>query len=57
MTHDEFIRFKGQMRSHKFPAQNADGFHLQKPHQAPQSPNMTMKTNSRNQYRGHGRGQ
>lgn len=28
-----------------------------KPHQAPQAPNMSMKTNSLNQYRGHGRGQ
>ncbi len=57
MTHDEFIRFKGQTRTQKFPAQHADGFHLRKPSQAPQSPTNTMKTNAKNQYRGHGRGQ
>jgi hypothetical protein len=56
-TRDDFIQFKGQTRSQKFPAQYAQGFHLNKPNQAPQAPNMTMKTNARNQYRGHGRGQ
>ena len=38
-------------------AQPAESFHLRKPSQAPQSPTVSMKTNSRNQYRGHGRGQ
>jgi len=56
-SRDDYIRFKGQTRSQKFPAQYAEGFHLEKPQQAPQAPNNSMKTNAKNQYRGHGRGQ
>jgi hypothetical protein len=51
MTHDEFIQFKGRTRTQRFQP------HLQRPNQAPQAPNNSMKTNAKNHYRGHGRGQ
>jgi hypothetical protein len=52
-TRNEFVQFNGQLRMQRFtpPKQGS------KPNQAPQVPNMTMKTNAYNQYRGHGRGQ
>jgi hypothetical protein len=51
MTHDEFIQFKGRTRLQRFQPQH------QHPNQAPQAPNISMKTNAKNNYRGHGRGQ
>jgi hypothetical protein len=51
MTHDEFIQFKGRTRVQRFQPLQAN------PNQAPQVPNRSMKTNAKNQYRGHGRGQ
>ncbi|MGH7241649.1 MAG: hypothetical protein ACREGB_05120 [Candidatus Saccharimonadales bacterium] len=51
MTSEEYIQFQGRTRVQRFQP------HLQKPTQPPQAPSMTMKTNARNQYRGHGRGQ
>lgn len=56
-THNEFIQFKGQTRVQRFMPPKDETLHQSKPNQAPQAPNMNMKTNAYNQYRGHGRGQ
>ena len=58
MARDDFIKFQGRTRTNRFqPHHKEIATHMEKPNQAPQAPNMSNKTNSFNQYRGHGRGQ
>lgn len=51
-TNNGFLYFRGRYRNHRYTPPKTD-----KPKQAPQAPNMSMRTNAHNQYRGHGRGQ